>query len=198
MWPFSKKPKGFTPDDDRCWLTAFDLERGAAAEALAAFQAGPVLIVVHFPNSIDQAGDAITQAGGAIELARSALDAPAMRSRLQSLEPGRMLLALSSQLKPPTPTPTDDPSQAFVNSRPPLTIIAWERHPLRERDDLVTSFAAELNRSFECSLRFHCALDGPPMSMFAGETTMNLLRQMGMKSGDAIDHPTGRSPKLSP
>src|SRR5882724_6624014 len=111
-----------------------------------------------------------------------------MRAALQRLD-GRVGLVQASQLKPAMSRLDDSLPGANGDERPRLTVLAWERYPLRARDDVITGFIGELNVWFACELRFHAALDTPPMSMFAGETTRAILQRLGMKATDSIQHP---------
>ena len=187
MWPFSRSPKQFTPQDDCVWCSYNALQHGAAKQAAEAMSLGKVLIVPHYRNSVINAEVSLLDACEEAQMVTGTADASAMKSFLQQLN-RRAGLVQSNQLKLALAR-TDLPARPKDRSRPPLAIIAWERHPLRVYDDRITVFAEELDEWFACTLTFHAALDTPPMSMFAGDTTQAILQRLGMKETDSIQHP---------
>jgi hypothetical protein len=188
MWPFTKRPKRFTPQDDCVWYDANALRVGAANDALRALASTPVLIITHFPASLDQAESTLQTIGARSTRLKGPFNVAAMCTTLNRLEPRVMALVQSDHLKP-TLTPTDEIAARTTTTNPALTVIAWERYPLRAKDNALTAFITELNAWLNCTLRFHAALDTPPMSMFAADTTRNILQRLGMEETECIQHP---------
>ncbi|MFG0305423.1 MAG: preprotein translocase subunit SecA [Phycisphaerales bacterium JB040] len=68
-----------------------------------------------------------------------------------------------------------------------LHVIGTERHESRRIDNQLRGRSGR--QGDNGSSRFYVSLEDDLMKMFAGETTMRLLSRMGMKEGDAIEHP---------
>ncbi|MFO0830786.1 MAG: preprotein translocase subunit SecA [Phycisphaerales bacterium] len=68
-----------------------------------------------------------------------------------------------------------------------LHVIGTERHEARRIDNQLRGRSGR--QGDKGSSRFYVALDDELMKLFAGETTMKILSRMGMKEGDAIEHP---------
>jgi preprotein translocase subunit SecA len=68
-----------------------------------------------------------------------------------------------------------------------LHVIGTERHESRRIDNQLRGRAGR--QGDKGSSRFFVSLEDDLMKLFAGETTMKLLSRMGMKEGDAIEHP---------
>ncbi|MCC6677309.1 MAG: preprotein translocase subunit SecA [Phycisphaerales bacterium] len=68
-----------------------------------------------------------------------------------------------------------------------LHVIGTERHEARRIDNQLRGRSGR--QGDKGSSRFFVALDDDLMKMFAGETTMRVLARLGMKEGDAIEHP---------
>ncbi len=68
-----------------------------------------------------------------------------------------------------------------------LHVIGTERHEARRIDNQLRGRSGR--QGDKGSSRFFVSLDDDLMKMFAGETTMKILASLGMKEGDAIEHP---------
>jgi preprotein translocase subunit SecA len=68
-----------------------------------------------------------------------------------------------------------------------LHVMGTERHEARRIDNQLRGRSGR--QGDKGSSRFFVALDDDLMKMFAGETTMKVLARLGMKEGDAIEHP---------
>ncbi len=68
-----------------------------------------------------------------------------------------------------------------------LHVIGTERHESRRIDNQLRGRSGR--QGDKGSSRFFVSLEDDLMKMFAGETTMKLLSKLGMKEGDAIEHP---------
>jgi len=68
-----------------------------------------------------------------------------------------------------------------------LHVIGTERHESRRIDNQLRGRSGR--QGDNGSSRFYVALDDDLMKMFAGERTMKILSTLGMKEGDAIEHP---------
>ncbi len=68
-----------------------------------------------------------------------------------------------------------------------LHVIGTERHESRRIDNQLRGRSGR--QGDNGSSRFYVSLEDDLMKMFAGETTMKLLSRLGMKEGDAIEHP---------
>ncbi|MBL8747463.1 MAG: preprotein translocase subunit SecA [Phycisphaerae bacterium] len=68
-----------------------------------------------------------------------------------------------------------------------LHVIGTERHESRRIDNQLRGRSGR--QGDKGSTRFFVALDDDLMKMFAGNTTMAILSKLGMKEGDAIEHP---------
>ena len=68
-----------------------------------------------------------------------------------------------------------------------LHVIGTERHESRRIDNQLRGRSGR--QGDHGSSRFYVSLEDDLMKMFAGETTMKLLARLGMKEGDAIEHP---------
>jgi hypothetical protein len=186
MWPFARRDKRFEPRDDRVWYGYDALCEGVGRQAAAALASGKVVVVAQFAESLDDAEASVVGAGARCDRLQGTMQAADFREAMLRMDAGVVALVHSGQLKGAT-APVDA-AGAPGPSRPGVRVIAWERHPLRVRDDRVTEFVGELNAWFECELQFNAALDVPPMSMFAGAATQNILERLGMKATDSIEH----------
>ncbi len=68
-----------------------------------------------------------------------------------------------------------------------LHVIGTERHEARRIDNQLRGRSGR--QGDKGSSRFFVSLEDDLMKMFAGETTMKILARLGMKEGDAIEHP---------
>ncbi|MCH7484073.1 MAG: preprotein translocase subunit SecA, partial [Chloroflexi bacterium] len=68
-----------------------------------------------------------------------------------------------------------------------LHIIGTERHESRRIDNQLRGRCAR--QGDRGSSRFFLSLEDDLMKMFAGKTTLTVLSKLGMKEGDAIEHP---------
>ena len=68
-----------------------------------------------------------------------------------------------------------------------LHVIGTERHESRRIDNQLRGRSGR--QGDHGSSRFFLSLEDPLMKMFAGPTTLKLLSRLGMKEGDAIEHP---------
>ena len=68
-----------------------------------------------------------------------------------------------------------------------LHVIGTERHESRRIDNQLRGRSGR--QGDRGSSRFFVSLDDDLMKMFAGERTMKILSTLGMKEGDAIEHP---------
>ncbi len=68
-----------------------------------------------------------------------------------------------------------------------LHVIGTERHESRRIDNQLRGRCGR--QGDQGSSRFFVALDDDLMRMFAGDTTTRILSRLGMKEGDAIEHP---------
>jgi len=68
-----------------------------------------------------------------------------------------------------------------------LHVIGTERHESRRIDNQLRGRSGR--QGDKGSSRFFVSLEDDLMQMFAGETTMKILSRLGMKEGDAIEHP---------
>jgi len=68
-----------------------------------------------------------------------------------------------------------------------LHVIGTERHESRRIDNQLRGRAGR--QGDRGSTRFFVSLEDDLMKMFAGETTLKILSKLGMKEGDAIEHP---------
>jgi preprotein translocase subunit SecA len=68
-----------------------------------------------------------------------------------------------------------------------LHVIGTERHESRRIDNQLRGRSGR--QGDQGSSRFFVSLEDDLMKMFAGETTMKILSTLGMKEGDAIEHP---------
>src|SRR5690606_17000631 len=68
-----------------------------------------------------------------------------------------------------------------------LHVIGTERHESRRIDNQLRGRSGR--QGDNGSSRFFVSLDDELMKLFAGERTMKILATLGMKEGDAIEHP---------
>ena len=68
-----------------------------------------------------------------------------------------------------------------------LHVVGTERHESRRIDNQLRGRSGR--QGDRGSSRFYVSLEDDLMKMFAGETTQRMLSRMGMKEGDAIEHP---------
>jgi preprotein translocase subunit SecA len=68
-----------------------------------------------------------------------------------------------------------------------LHVVGTERHEARRIDNQLRGRSGR--QGDNGSTRFFVALDDELMKMFAGDATMRILSRLGMKEGDAIEHP---------
>src|SRR5690606_20383155 len=68
-----------------------------------------------------------------------------------------------------------------------LHVIGTERHESRRIDNQLRGRSGR--QGDRGSTRFFVSLEDDLMKMFAGETTMKALSRLGMREGDAIEHP---------
>ena len=73
-----------------------------------------------------------------------------------------------------------------VDENKTIELIIAERHPLPKHDDkVIEEFAKSL--ACRCRSTCHVAMDDKLMKVFAGESMIQLLQQMGMKEEDRIE-----------
>jgi preprotein translocase subunit SecA len=68
-----------------------------------------------------------------------------------------------------------------------LHVVGTERHESRRIDNQLRGRSGR--QGDKGSSRFFISLDDELMKLFAGETTLRILSRLGMKEGDAIEHP---------
>jgi len=68
-----------------------------------------------------------------------------------------------------------------------LHVVGTERHESRRIDNQLRGRCGR--QGDKGSSRFFISLEDELMKLFAGETTMRILSRLGMKEGDAIEHP---------
>ena len=68
-----------------------------------------------------------------------------------------------------------------------LHVVGTERHESRRIDNQLRGRSGR--QGDNGSSRFFLSLEDPLMKMFAGPTTLRILSKLGMKEGDAIEHP---------
>jgi preprotein translocase subunit SecA len=68
-----------------------------------------------------------------------------------------------------------------------LHVVGTERHESRRIDNQLRGRSGR--QGDNGSSRFFLSLEDPLMKMFAGPTTLKILSKLGMKEGDAIEHP---------
>jgi preprotein translocase subunit SecA len=68
-----------------------------------------------------------------------------------------------------------------------LHVVGTERHEARRIDNQLRGRGGR--QGDKGSSRFFVSLEDDLMKLFSGETTMKILARMGMKEGDAIEHP---------
>ena len=68
-----------------------------------------------------------------------------------------------------------------------LHVVGTERHEARRIDNQLRGRSGR--QGDRGSSRFFLSMEDDLMKMFAGETTLKFLSRMGMKAGDAIEHP---------
>ena len=73
-----------------------------------------------------------------------------------------------------------------VDENKVIELIIAERHPLPKHDDNVIEGFAKL-LACRCRATCHVALDDKLMKVFAGESMVQLLQQMGMKDDERIE-----------
>lgn len=66
-------------------------------------------------------------------------------------------------------------------------VLVAERHPLRSEDDAIVGWAQA--QFPEAKVVFYVALDDPLLLLFGGERTRDLLKKLGMKETEPIQHP---------
>ncbi|MCE7974589.1 MAG: preprotein translocase subunit SecA [Leptolyngbya sp. PLA1] len=76
---------------------------------------------------------------------------------------------------------------ASVEDMGGLHVIGTERHEARRIDNQLRGRSGR--QGDKGSSRFYVSLEDDLMKLFAGETTMRILARLGMKEGDAIEHP---------
>jgi len=74
-----------------------------------------------------------------------------------------------------------------VNDLGGLHVVGTERHQSRRIDNQLRGRSGR--QGDNGSSRFFLSLEDDLMKMFAGNTTLNVLSKLGMKEGDAIEHP---------
>ncbi len=188
MWPFSRRKKTFSSQDDQVWYSSEALRYGIAREAAKVLATGPVIVAFHYQDSLDLAARTFASASVPTETLRGSFNAAAIKTAITRPGVKGLFLIQRSQLRPQSAA-SDVPDAHDVNTqRPPLTVIAWERHSFRVLDDVILAVATELNQWFACSLAFNIALDTPPMTMFAGDKTREILERLGMGPMESIQH----------
>jgi hypothetical protein len=173
-WLFGKR--GPVTVTDAVWLTGPARVRAVCGRLQ---QPGGVLVLAHFPASLNAWRQELTTAGIAHILIPPRLEARDAVRRLDPPPAQGVLLGLVSQLVPDpfTPPVTED--------EPALALLVVERHFLPDEDQKVVAFAASLGR--RCEVTFHTALDDPLMRIFAGEWVGETLRKLGMDEDDRIE-----------
>lgn len=181
MWNLFKRKPRRQSGNDLMWLSEDAKMRGIAA-AIGSAVAGrcPVLLIAHFPETLERLLAALQRANitplrldGKLSPAAARAKLTAASSPLVTLASGLERTGPATGTEPPAPDPA------------PL-VIAIERYPLREHDEQVARFAECLYARL--TVQTHVALDDVLMQSFAGDRTRRILQTLGMQENDNISH----------
>ena len=155
----SKSPRNVEVVPDWIWMTADAKFAGIEKETEQPERADTIaiLLVAHFPDVLARLETLVEQRSG---------DVPCKA-------------VLASNLK------TDLAAVLKLDESAVIDVIVGERHPLPSVDDQLEEFASEL--PCRCRFSHHVSLEDAVISVFAGETVKELLIQMGMEEGEAIE-----------
>lgn len=169
-----------TREDDQIWRSRDWKLRALAHFAAEAGPNRPVLLVAHFPETMDALVEALRAAAVAYDPYESAFDGDRLLAALgpRHNPERRPLLALAGAL------PTGAQLNAWLKFLPgggranelKALALAAERHPLRAHDDALVARLAEL--PYATRLSFHLALDDPLLARFSGAQVGNVMDQL--------------------
>jgi hypothetical protein len=168
---------------DRIWMTGDGRLAGLVADVRQRLtQDALVVVAAHFPAAVRAAWGRLAAEGLAPgEFVRSA-DPRRLLQEVRGGSQPRLLVGLAEDVAATTAMPghQPDPSQC-------ASVLLSERHPCHSCDE---SVAAALDTwPCHCRLGFYVALDDAFMKLFAGDWVRQVLAQLGMKEGEAIESP---------
>lgn len=173
-WLF-RRDRRLEPEADTVAVDGAGKLAAIAATAAAAREHGLVVLLAHFPATLRQLTEVGRGLGAEAPASASSLAAALARPRA-----GQVILALARDL----PTLAVEPTPGTT---PEITVLVAERHPVRERDQAITSALAPL--PFASSLRFFLALDDPLLARFVSPGLEPMLAALGLGPGETITSP---------
>ena len=179
-WFFRKRRNVEVPD--RIWLSEAATRNGLAAAVRERLnQSRLIIVVASFPNRLVELESLLNELGLPFEHMERSIDAAQIADALRESGEARILLGTGEMLFPSETEPDD------IDDSVSVSILVRERHPLRAADERIEQFA----RSLPCqaTVQFFVSLDDALMKRFSGEWVKNMLRQMGMGEGEAIESP---------
>lgn len=162
-------------EPDSVWFSGAAKLAGLCKRAENLTAEGQVLVLAHFPATLDALEAQLQQRRG-VERAGSAGD---VAGWLALPEAGAVGLAMVKELP-------EDGLELLGQATGHVSFMVAERHPLRAQDDRVERLAGRL--PYSSSVQFHLALDDSLLERFLDERVKGLLGQLGMSEDESISH----------
>ncbi len=172
---FTRRPRPEVVES--VWLTKAAKLRGIRNQIAQRWATdAAVVVLAHFPDMLTELEAMLQESAVGFER-RGSVKGSELAARARERQSKDVLTALASALE------FDRVPEAALAR--PVSLILAERHPLRDKDDLVQDFAGGV----PCVLLVHVSLDDALMRLFAGEKTLGLLRSLGGKEDEPLAHP---------
>lgn len=164
----------------RIWLTEQALLHGLVADVRDCIaESEPVLLTAHFDEDLGALVEVLQQS----DLGFRVWQPPAgqEQARRELAEAGSQAL-----LTPATALPSwESESSTALQQTHPCVLMAFQHHPLTREDQRILEFAAGVGIN---PVEFHASLDHPLFVRMVGKQFSELMRSLGMKEDEAIEH----------
>lgn len=179
LWNWLSGKRKRVPIRDSLWLTSAARYAGVCRSIKEA-DAGTdsVLVLAHFPATLDDLRQALTEARIAHDDVARTLSADTLHQHHAGHNGPLVLAGLVRQLRPdPFPNPNPDEQGR-------LECLVVERHFVRTYDDAVLEFVASLGRP--AAITFHLSLEDPLLRPIGGDWIQGVLRRLGAQESAPI------------
>jgi len=180
LWGWLTGKRNRVPVRENLWLTSAARQQGICrAIREAAPDTAFILVLAHFPASLDELKQSLTEADIEHDGIGRTLSAGDLEQRRTTNGQPQVLVGLVRQLQPdPFPNPNPD-EQAR------LEVLVSERHFVRRHDERVAEFVASLSRPSQVT--FHLSLEDPLLRSIGGDWIQSVLTRLGASEATPIE-----------
>ncbi|MFK7767404.1 MAG: hypothetical protein AB8B55_09305 [Mariniblastus sp.] len=137
----------------------------------------PIWLVTHFTDTFAALQNKLDQWECDYEIVAAPIDANSLE-RDNLLSPNTLKIVLAELI------PDATPNLLEVNRDKTIAMIVVERHPNLQYDERIIEFAKSL--PFKVEFGYYLSLDDAVVSMIVGESTLTILRQLGLEEHELI------------